>query len=268
MTGMSDPADVLADATVTLAEALGPTLLGLYVHGSWVAGDFALERSDLDLLAVLAGQPDEQVLDALGDAHEGLDARHPTWRGRLEVEYVGVDTVAAFAGGGTDPGGHRIARVSPGEALHLLPATTHRLLTWSSVRSGGRALAGPPPVELLPSVEPAAVLTAVLDHVRDWPTWVEGMTGAGGQSYAVLTLCRARNVVVDGVQVSKRRAADRALTAWPAWEALIVWARDWWYAGGSDDEPSRHEEVRSFVDDASRRILASDASTRRSRPSV
>jgi hypothetical protein len=28
---------------------------------------------------------------------------------------------------------------------------------------------------------------------------------------------------------------------------LIVWARDWWYAGGSDGEKSRHGEVTRFV---------------------
>jgi Domain of unknown function (DUF4111) len=258
---MSGPPDVLADAATALGDALGAALLGLYAHGSWVAGDFAPDRSDLDLLAALSHQPDEAMLAVLAEVHEGLDARHPAWRGRLEVEYVGLGTVTAFAAGGTDPGGHRIARVSPGEALHLLPATTHRLLTWAGVRSGGQAWTGPPPAVLLPAVDPLVVRAAVFDHVRDWPTWVEAMRSPGGQSYAVLTLCRARHLIVEGHQVSKRLAAERARAAWPEWEGLVVWARDWWYAGGADDETARDDEVRSFVDDVTVRILASGATS-------
>lgn len=81
------------------------------------------------------------------------------------------------------------------------------------------------------------------------------MTGPGGQSYAVLTLCRALHLFGEGAQVSKRAAANHALTALPDWAELIRWARDWWYAGGADDAPSRHEEVVRFVDDVSSRIL-------------
>ncbi len=246
---------MFAEIALQLTDALGDELLGLYAHGSWVNGDFAPLRSDLDMLAVLRAQPDEALLSLVGHTHARLAARHPQWAGRIEVEYVALSTIEAFAADPGSPGEHVIARISPGERLHLLPATSHRLLTWASVHSSGRVLCGPAPEALLPPVAAETVTAAVLAHVRDWPTWVHDMRQPGGQSYAVLTVCRALHLVGEGRQVSKRQAADDAIAAVPEWAELIRWARDWWYDGGSDDEDSRHPETIRFVEDLTTRIF-------------
>jgi hypothetical protein len=243
------PEPVLADLRDAWRAALADRLLGLYLHGSLVAGDFAADRSDLDLLAVLAADPDEELLAELGVLHADLDHRHPRWAGRIEVEYVSPAAVRH-----TD--GHRIARISPGEPLHLLPATTHRLVTWSTVRASGRILLGPPPAELLPAIDPGSAREALLDHVRDWPRWVRTMTTPGAQSYAVLTLCRAVQRLRYGRQLSKRQAADLTASALPQWAGLITWARDWWYDQGSDTDPGHQQQVERFVAETSAGLLA------------
>jgi transcriptional regulator with XRE-family HTH domain len=240
--GLVDALPVLEDLRDAWSAALGPALVGLYVHGSLVAGDFAADRSDLDVLAVLAAEP---VLADLRPLHEALDRRHPWWAGRIEVEYVPVHPAP----------GSLIARISPGEALHLLPATVHRLVTWASVRDDGRTLFGPPPCTLLPAADPERVRAALLDHVRDWPQWVETMTAAGAQAYSVLTMCRAVQRLVFDRQLSKLRAADRTVETHPGWAGLITWARDWWYAGGAADDPGRFSSVREFVVRISAEIL-------------
>jgi hypothetical protein len=156
---------------------------------------------------------------------------------------------------------HVIARVSPGESLHLLPATTHRIVTWSAVHDHGRSLLGPPADPLLPVVDADLVRSALLDHVRDWPTWVTRMNTPGAQSYAVLTLCRAFQRLQNGRQLSKRRAADQTIAARPRWAALIIWARDWWYYSGQDTDPGRADDVLAFVNEFSAAILASERGT-------
>ncbi len=245
------PDMVLSDLREAWRRVLAGRLLGLYLHGSLVAGDFAVNRSDLDLLAVLTDDPDEKLLDVLAELHSDLDRRHPQWAGRIEVEYVSLDAVRA------DPGrDHVIARISPGESLHLLPATTHRVVTWAAVHDHGRTLLGPPAGELLPAVDPGLVRAALLDHVRDWPAWVLEMTPPGAQSYAVLTLCRAFQRLRHGRQLSKRQAAEQTITACPRWADLIAWARDWWYDSGHDTDPGRFDEVRVFVTELSAAILA------------
>lgn len=255
----ADPHVALAAIASELGATLGPELLALYVHGSLVSGDFDPARSDLDLLAVLADEPDDAMLVSLGTAHSRIDAAHPPWVGRIEVEYVGADTLAQAAADVGPLGKHDIARISPGEPLHLLPASSHRLLTWSSVRANGRPLLGPAPADLLPAVDSCEVRRAVLDHVRDWPGWVREMHRPGGQAYAVLTVCRALRLLTTGEQVSKRRAAAWAVSAVPERAELITWARNWWYAAGSDDEPSRLPEVAAFVDETCAQILADEA---------
>ena len=88
---------------------------------------------------------------------------------------------------------------------------------------------------------------ALLDHVRDWPAWVEGMTTVGAQAYSVLSVCRAWCALGGRERLSKRAAADRFVGGHPQDADLVVWARDWWYADGSDSEAGRFDEVRDFV---------------------
>ena len=256
---------MFAQIAVRLTTALGDGLLGLYAHGSWVSGDFAPLRSDLDMLAVLSRQPDELLLSLLDDTHARLAAHHPQWAGRIEVEYVALSTIEAFAADPSNPGEHVIARISPGEQMHLLPATSHRLLTWASVQEGGHPLYGPTPSTLLPPVRVDVVTAAVMDHVRDWPEWVRDMRSPGGQAYAVLTVCRALHLVREGTQVSKRQAAEYAVTEVPEWAELIRWAQDWWYAEGSDAEDS--DTPRRFASWRTS-LRPSSATPRRARHSV
>ena len=254
-----DEQEVLRSLTSALQELRTDRLLAAYVHGSLVTGDFAPGRSDLDVLVVLADEPDEPLLAALAPALARVERRHPAWAGRVELELV---STAAIEAGSRDQLGvepHRIARVSPGEALHLLPATRHRVLGWEAVRQTGRALLGPPPDRLLPRVDADLVRAALLDHVRDWPMWVRDMRDAGGQAYAVLTTCRAVVRLRDGRQLSKRQAADVVLLSARAEEAdLVAWARDWWYVGGAPDAPARTDEVVAFVRRVCAAVLADD----------
>jgi hypothetical protein len=84
---------------------------------------------------------------------------------------------------------------------------------------------------------------------------VEEMQHPGGQAYTVLTLCRAAEALATGRQVSKLAAARAGMSRFPEWSALIEWAREWWYDGGSDLDQGRFEDVRRFVGDVSARSL-------------
>ena len=81
------------------------------------------------------------------------------------------------------------------------------------------------------------------------------MQHAGRQAYTVLTLCRAAEALATRRQLSKLAAAHAAMSRFPEWSALIDWAREWWYDGGSDLDNGRGEDVRRFVDDVSARSL-------------
>ncbi|GBF04308.1 nucleotidyltransferase family protein [Deinococcus aerius] len=240
---------VLGRLTRDIGERLGDTLIGLYLHGSLVTGDFEPGRSDLDLLAALTADLHEGEVEGLRRMHARLAEDFPTWQGRIEVEYVSVAALRDFR---TQP--HLMARISPGEPLHLTEANRHYLLNWSAARRGV-ALLGPPPAQVLPEVTRAEFVGAVRQHARAWREWVTEMRHPGGQAYAVLTLCRALSSTLHGEQVSKRRAAREVRPLLPGWEALIDWAVGWWYGGGQQTPDEDHfPEVVRFVAEVRGRV--------------
>jgi predicted nucleotidyltransferase len=250
------PGQLLDRLPADLTAALGPELSALYVHGSWAVGDFHPGRSDLDFMAVLANDPTEATLATLDRVHAELVNDHPEWRDHVEVDYVSPDAVRDALEG---KGGRVMVRISPGEPIHLTPATSHYLLNWHSAERSGQVLFGIPPNRILPEISSDAVRRTVLDHLRQWPGWVEEMRSPGVQAYAVLTVCRAAAALDSGHQVSKRAAAAYGIEHLPQCAPLIEWARDWWYAGGRDDESDRFSEVAGFVREVTPRLLAAHA---------
>jgi hypothetical protein len=152
----------------------------------------------------------------------------------VEVAYVGVaairDVVAAKE---VD---HPMVRIAPGEPLHELKTTRHRLLDWDAARRADRALVGRPPTDVLPVIPDAAVRQVLLDHLSSWPEWLGESTHTGLQAYAVLTVARCRVRLDTDRPLSKREAGRAAASAHPEWSSLLAWAERWWYAGGADDD--------------------------------
>jgi predicted nucleotidyltransferase len=251
---VAKPDEVLARLAADLGEALGDELLSLAVHGSWALGDFAPGRSDLDVLAVMAKDPTVATLVALHQVHARLATDFPEWgNGHVEVEYVSVEAIRAVVQG-TDVS-HPMISVGKGEPLQEVEASRHSVLNWAAALQADRPIAGAVPSTVVPSIDGQLIHQVILQHVRAWPRWVDDMQHAGGQAYAVLTLCRAARALATGRQVSKLAAAQAGMSMFPEWSALIGWAREWWYGGGSDLDLGRFEDVRRFVDEVSARLL-------------
>jgi predicted nucleotidyltransferase len=254
---MAEPAEVLTHLAAELAEVLGDDLLSLALHGSWALGDFTPGRSDLDVLAALATDPTAATLARLHDVHTRLETDFPEWNGHVEVDYVSVEAVEAVVQAGDES--HAMIRISPGEPLHEVEASRHYVLNWAAALQADQPIAGAAPSTVLPAIDRRLIHQVILQHVRAWPEWVQEMQATGAQAYAVLTLCRAADTLATGRQLSKLAAANAGRSRFPEWSALIDWAHDWWYHGGSDLDDGRFEDVRRFVSDVSARSLRHDA---------
>jgi hypothetical protein len=261
----TSPEELLNRLGLALAGELGAQLLSLSVHGSWVAGDFKSGRSDLDLVALLADDPDEATLTRLAALHAAIAGEAPEWDQHVEVDYVSVAAVQAVLSGG--PAGHRMVRISPGEQIHLVSAVRHYLLNWWAAREHGQLIVGRPPSELLAVIPDALVREVVLEHARQWPAWLEGAHSPGFLAYAVLTLCRALALLSTGQQRSKHAAAAWAGERMPEWGELIRWADTCWYEGAPGDPGARFDEVTAFVQEMSR-LAASIGAERPPDPST
>ncbi len=192
-----------------VGDLLGPAMLGLYLHGSSVVGG-PRRDSDLDLLAVTDrtldraeraalvagllpmsdralrgpdGRPIELVSVVRGDV---VPWRYPPTMDFLYGEWLRRDYLAGMVPG---------REVSPDVATLL-----------TIVRAAGRAIAGPPPAELLDRVPPDDLRRAV---VAGLPALRDEL--ADDTRNVLLTLARAWVTLATGEIRPKDGAADWAL---------------------------------------------------------
>ena len=240
---------VLDDLTAVIQAVLGPKLLGLYLWGSYVVGDFDPRISDLDLVAALADDVDEGELAGLEAMHAALAEKYPEWTGRIEVRYATLTTLDRPAEGG------EIVSISPGEPLNRRRSDGRWQADWYVARERGIALHGPPPVELLAPISREQFVACVRSLVESWDEWIDGMRGRRGEAYAILALCRALRATTHGDQLSKPAAGRWAQGELPEWADLIGGAIAWREAPEPAPDAPPGAETRRFVADMRRRIL-------------
>ena len=177
--------------------------------------------------------------------HDRLAEEHPEWNDRIEVDYVSVRGLADCRTDTT-----MIARISPGEPLHVLEAGRDFLLDWYPARQDGISLEGPPLDSLVPPIPEAEYLDEVRKYLAGFRDRSDEDASARSQSYAILTMCRGVAALRFGERLSKRRAGARIQREFPRWSHLIDRALAWrdrrW-----DDDPSDGSatvaETRAFI---------------------
>src|SRR5680860_36073 len=178
--------EVCAAVVTSIKATLEADLAGLYLHGSFVTGDFNERRSDLDFLAILHRDPVDDDIPRLTEMHDAIVARYPGWIDRVEVAYLSAKAIQAFR-----EARHPIAVISPGEPLNLKEAGSEWLINWYIARTFGLTIAGPPAADLIPLITHEEYVATARQQARDWADRVPGITGDPGLSYAVLSACRA-----------------------------------------------------------------------------
>jgi hypothetical protein len=251
------PSDLLAGPMLTvirdaIADAAGSSLVGLYVYGSLATGDFEPAVSDIDLIAVLTDVPDDALIARLREMHVGLARVDPAWRGRIEVDYVAAEGLSRCR---TDP--TSIARIGPGEPLHLLQAGRDFLLDWYPARQEGISLVGPPIGSLIPPIPEEEYLREVRAYLGGLLHRFTGDSSPGSQAYAILTMCRGVCALTTGRRLSKRQAATQVRLEFPMWAGLIDRALGWrdaQWRSEQGDGSATVAETRSFLAEMTRRL--------------
>jgi predicted nucleotidyltransferase len=213
---------LIDDLREELPRVLGDRLSGLYLYGSLVLGDFDPDISDVDFLAVLSSPPEEADLPRLEQMHRELEERQPFWNGRVEVAYVSSSALKSFRSESS-----KIAKISPGEPLHLIDAGREWLVNWYVIREQGVALLGPAPDAFIDPISFEEFRLTVKAHAQSWRDGVHEATERPAQAYAILTMCRALYAWQMGEQVSKAQAAAWAERQLPEWAPVIRDAVQW-----------------------------------------
>jgi predicted nucleotidyltransferase len=246
---MEEVKALLEELTAGIRQAVGSNLLGLYLWGSYVVGDFAPRLSDVDLVAALAADVSGEDFAALEAMHDALAQRFPAWEGRIEVAYAAVATLDRPAEGG------EIVRISPGEPLNRRRSDERWVVDWYVVRERSIALFGPPPAQLLAPISRQQFVASVRANVASWDDLAEWAKGRQQQAYVVLLLCRALRATMHGDQLSKPAAGRWAQQALPEWADLITRAIAWREAPETAPDAPAEAEIRRFVADVRQRII-------------
>jgi predicted nucleotidyltransferase len=234
---------------------LGKKLVGLYVYGSLVTGDFDLNVSDIDVLCAVSSDIDPSEFDKLHRMHTDLAKTHPVWNDRIEVQYVSLHCLKTFKTQRST-----IAAICPGEPFHLLEAGKDWLVNWYVVQEKGIVLFGPAPEEIISRITKEEFIQVVKGHALSWQERVKHLSKRrGSQAYAIITVCRAYSTITHGEQVSKRQAAQWVQTQFPEWSSLIqqaqIWREEQW-ENQTEEEKMYHETVR-FVHEIVKKALIS-----------
>lgn len=251
-------ADILDQLTAGLCAALRDNLVGVYLYGSLITGDFDPSVSDLDLVVVLRQALDDADFEALQQLHETVIRDKPEWQNRLELAYISQRGLRRFRSEAST-----IGIISPGEPFHLIQAGSDWLISWYALREDGAALLGPPIESLVNPISAHDYLRAVREHIEGYRAMVTGMADAAMLSYTTLTVARGLYTLCHGQPASKIKAAAWAQEIFPHWSPLIqlAWA---WRVDPRRDTDSLDEirpRVAAFVDDMLANLPALDDSS-------
>src|SRR5262245_56771673 len=123
---------------------LGQKLVGFYLTGSLVTGDYDDDCSDVDLLAAISSELDDTEFNALKKMHDDIVLNNKRWDDRFEIAYVSLRGLKTFKTESSN-----IGIISPGEPFHIIEADRLWLPNWYMVREKGRTLFGPTPTDII-----------------------------------------------------------------------------------------------------------------------
>jgi hypothetical protein len=157
--------DVVFPVRAAIQETTQSSLVGLYIYGSLVAGDFDPEVSDIDMIAVLSVDAVDELAAALEAMHDALARRHPVWDGRIDVVYVTASHLRHCQSTAAP-----LAVISPGEPFHVVSGGLEWILTWYPARQEAVSLVGPPMSSIVPEISEAVFLDQVRVRMKAFRT--------------------------------------------------------------------------------------------------
>jgi Domain of unknown function (DUF4111) len=234
---------LVADITEGVQRVLDRQLLGLYIYGSLVTGDFDRVLSDVDLVAVLDQFLDDVALGNLVALHRRIVARHPAWNDRVEVAYLTRRALSTFRTERSP-----IAVISPGEPLHIRAEGAGRdwVTNWYVVHNFGIPLIGPDPRAFISLINFSEVLTQLRRKMKSSADEMVQDTHPGALAYRILTACRCLYAARRHELVPKRMAAGWAREELPYWADHIDLAVSVRATGGHSGWIDR-ERTRLFL---------------------
>jgi len=226
-------------------EILGENIMGLYLYGSLVWGDFDEEISDIDLLTVTKKPLNDTEFTLLEKMHHDLVELYKDLDNRIEIAYIHLGALKTFKTQKSE-----IAVISPGEPFHRKETGIDWLINWYTVLQQGKVLFGLAPDAIIEPISKEEFLQAVRRQTKEWVDWVVNTKSSRPyQGHAILTMCRALYAYKNSEQVSKKQAASWAMKELPEQAELIQNALQWRteFRNKDIDNEATYPQTEKFV---------------------
>jgi hypothetical protein len=184
-----------------LSKILGPRLIGVYLGGSLVLGDFQEATSDLDFLVITDGHLSVEDALAVSLMHRDLVKRHPHAR-RLQGDYAPQELLV--------PEG-TLQPVPGCEHGRFLPRVPEIMISADNIfnmREHGLTIYGPAASEVLPVVTCDHVRSAIREMLRDGLGAIVSPEEAASET---LNLVRSFLTLETGTPSTKSQGAEWGL---------------------------------------------------------
>ena len=218
---------LLENLQLQIRQIFQDRLIGIYLYGSLVAGDFDYDSSDIDLLVVTSSSITAEEFEVLHAMHRKFASENPTWDDRIDAVYLPEKALKEF----------RTAKspivISPGEPFHVREGEALKdwLQNWYIIRNSGVTLFGLPPNTIIPPITEDEFTEAIRRYAMEVSERVNHEMNRKSQAYEILTMCRVIYMFRTGKQASKQQAAHWAQNEFPEWAELInnalAWRRAW-----------------------------------------
>ncbi|MEA3355542.1 MAG: DUF4111 domain-containing protein, partial [Patescibacteria group bacterium] len=236
----------LEDFLFQVKKILGDKLVGLYLYGSLTWEDFDIDISDIDLLAVLSVDLNENEALALEKMHKDIIRDYKQWEGRIDVQYLSEEGLKTYKSKTS-----KMARIASGYPFQVIDAGLDWIMNWYFVLDNGVILFGPKPSKFIDPISKQEFFQSVKDQAKWWKmNLAKTEKDRPYQSYVILTMCRALYSVKNkGEQVSKIKASKWVKEQLPEHSDLIDEALLW--RKNSKNRKIAHEltysKTREFV---------------------
>ncbi len=195
---------------------LDQELIGIYLYGSMVHGDFDDRLSDIDLLIVTKHSIEGTNFDQLKDVHKQFNTDFPEWSNRIDLAYVSQESLKSFKSQA-----YIALTIHGEEELAKTNSEPHWLIDWYKVLHQSKVVYGPKPNDVIPDITKQEFRSAIKNYILGWPDETKPKTDPADLAYVVLALCRSMYAYAHCTNISKRQSAEWAENEFPQFAELI-----------------------------------------------
>lgn len=252
----SQETNIVFDVSNKIRQLIANNLLGIYLFGSMVLGDFDENFSDIDLMIVLKKDISTSEFERIKNLQKYISEKYPKFgKDGVELIFISTYTINNYLNEKT-----YLTAVAPGNPLETIICKPEFLIYFYIVKNYGKTILGTPKEKIFPEISKIDFVNMSNEvAIKNIPYWKESCKQTlHEQFYAVITICRALYVKSTGIYPSKLQAKNWAKDNYPSFKDIIeyTWSlRGKWKKSDKPTDAHIYQEIINFFEFASNKLI-------------